>query len=183
MARDKSIISSPRALGAFIHDARIERNLTQESLATLAGVSRSWLIGVEQGKRQRAEFDKILNVLEALNINLVLERQSAEQPSAPQHNTGENKVPTFYGTQGLQAAIAKSTKEALGRTETQLNSISSMLENPGLDSLQNLMTTLAPSDDITNMLKTSVPNFGQASGITQALNRQNQKNKTGNSSE
>lgn len=183
MARDKSIISSPRALGAFIHDARIERNLTQESLATLAGVSRSWLIGVEQGKRQRAELDKILNVLEALGINLVLEQQSAEQPPAPQQNTGENKVPTFYGTQALQAAIARSRKEALGRTETQLNSISGMLESPGLDSLQNLMTTLAPSDDITNMLKNSVPNFGQASGITQALNRQNQKNKTGNSSE
>jgi len=136
MARDKSIISSPRALGAFIHDARIERNLTQESLATLAGVSRSWLIGVEQGKRQRAEFDKILNVLEALNINLVLERQSAEQTLAPEPNASQNPV-----------------------------------------------ATLAPSDDITNMLKNSVPNFGQASGITQALNRQNQKNKTGNSSE
>ncbi|SLE78668.1 XRE family transcriptional regulator [Mycobacteroides abscessus subsp. bolletii] len=136
MARDKSIISSPRALGAFIHDARIERNLTQESLATLAGVSRSWLIGVEQGKRQRAEFDKILNVLEALDINLVLERQSAEQTLAPEPNASQNPV-----------------------------------------------ATLAPSDDITNMLKNSVPNFGQASGITQALNRQNQKNKTGNSSE
>lgn len=136
MARDKSIISFPRALGAFIHDARIERNLTQESLATLAGVSRSWLIGVEQGKRQRAEFDKILNVLEALDINLVLERQSAEQTLAPEPNASQNPV-----------------------------------------------ATLAPSDDITNMLKNSVPNFGQASGITQALNRQNQKNKTGNSSE
>jgi len=136
MARDKSIISSPRALGAFIHDARIERNLTQESLATLAGVSRSWLIGVEQGKRQRAELDKILNVLEALDINLVLERQPAKQTLAPEPNASQNPV-----------------------------------------------ATLAPSDDITNMLKNSVPNFGQASGITQALNRQNQKNKTGNSSE
>lgn len=140
MLLNKSIISSARAIGAFIHDARIERNLTQESLATLAGVSRSWLIGIEQGKRQRAELDKILNVLGALDINLVLERQSAEQPLAPEPNASQSSV-----------------------------------------------ATLVPSDDInnhiTNMLKNSIPHFGRPSGITQALNQQNQKSKTDNPSE
>lgn len=69
MSEQHRTIKSSRDLGAFIYDARTQRNLTQEELATKANVSRSWLIGLEQGKRPRAEMDKILSLFRALDIS------------------------------------------------------------------------------------------------------------------
>lgn len=54
----------------MIRDERIARSLTQAQLAREAGVSREWLIGVEQGSRPRAELTKILSVLSALGLSL-----------------------------------------------------------------------------------------------------------------
>ncbi|MFJ2621010.1 helix-turn-helix domain-containing protein [Glutamicibacter sp. NPDC087344] len=68
----KREISNQKELGSFVHDARIKLGLTQEALADRAGVSRKWLIGLEQGVRTRAEFGKILDTLEALGVSLTL---------------------------------------------------------------------------------------------------------------
>ncbi|KWR70081.1 hypothetical protein RN04_14650 [Arthrobacter sp. W1] len=46
--------------------------LTQEALADRAGVSRKWLIGLEQGVRTRAELGKVLDTFEALGISINL---------------------------------------------------------------------------------------------------------------
>lgn len=131
MAPTQSTIRSPRHLGAFIHDARKERNLTQEALATAAGVSRSWLIGIEQGKRQRAELDKIFSLLQALHIDLILE-QSLPPEKQPDDTTPHHTAHT-----------------------APLNS--------------------SPTD-ITEFIRASIPHFGHATGISQALNQQERKN-------
>lgn len=63
-------ISTSADLGAVIRDLRKARALTQSQLAEQADVSREWLIGVEQGKRPRAELSKVLAVLAALDVDL-----------------------------------------------------------------------------------------------------------------
>lgn len=63
-------LRTPQDLGAAIRDARIARSLTQADLARDAGVSREWLIGIEQGHRPRAELAKILSVLDTLGLPL-----------------------------------------------------------------------------------------------------------------
>ncbi|MDO4252105.1 MAG: helix-turn-helix domain-containing protein [Rothia sp. (in: high G+C Gram-positive bacteria)] len=73
-------IRSIRELGAFIRDARARCGLTQEALASKAGVSRSWLIGLEQGKRPRAEMDKIFSLLQALGVALSLHSMESSNP-------------------------------------------------------------------------------------------------------
>ncbi len=67
------MVFNARTLGAFIKDARTVQGLTQQQLAEQAGVSRSWLIGVEQGKRSGAEMSKIFALLSALNTPMIFD--------------------------------------------------------------------------------------------------------------
>lgn len=66
-------VRTARELGAVIVDARHHHGLTQQQLAEKARVSRSWLIGVEQGQRKGAELNKILGLLRTLGVSLSLE--------------------------------------------------------------------------------------------------------------
>lgn len=65
-------ITTGRQLGAAIHDARTRAGLTQANLAERAGVSRKWLIGLEQGARTGAELGKVFDVMRALNLSIQL---------------------------------------------------------------------------------------------------------------
>lgn len=77
-------IRNARELGAFIRDIRIDRNLTQHQLADRAGVSRSWLIGVEQGKRTGAEMSKIFALMRALDTTMFCEPPDGDYPATSQ---------------------------------------------------------------------------------------------------
>lgn len=68
-------------LGAAIRDARRGRSLSQEGLARLAGVSRSWLARLESGHRG-AELEQIFRVLGALDLTLVLSDGGRPRQSA-----------------------------------------------------------------------------------------------------
>lgn len=98
-------ISTEKELGAFIHDARAQAGLTQEQLAISAGVSRKWLIGLEQGVRRGAELRKVLDVLAALRIEISLslgsEDSSAEDESA--RGFGGSKFPPRISQQTINA--------------------------------------------------------------------------------
>lgn len=76
-------VSTQKELGSFVYDARIKLGLTQEALAERAGVSRKWLIGLEQGVRTRAELGKILDTFDALgiSINLSINTEPQVEPS------------------------------------------------------------------------------------------------------
>jgi y4mF family transcriptional regulator len=67
------LVRTPRELGAFVRDARTQRRLTQAELAKQVGVSRSWVIDLEAGKRT-LEIGLVLLVLETLEIRLELSR-------------------------------------------------------------------------------------------------------------
>lgn len=75
-------ITHQKNLGAFIYDARTKSGLTQQELAEQAGVSRKWLIDIEQGKRPRAELGKVLDVLRALGVDLTLSWSETREPGS-----------------------------------------------------------------------------------------------------
>ena len=75
-------VRTARELGAFVLDARIQRDMTQQQLAEKARVSRSWLIGVEQGQRNGAELGKILALFRALGISMNLDLTAESTPDA-----------------------------------------------------------------------------------------------------
>ena len=92
-------IRTPQDLGAALRDGRRARELTQAELARAAGVSREWLIGVEQGHRPRAELEKVLAVLAALGLPLIV---------------GETPHPAAAPAPQSEATItARATREAI----------------------------------------------------------------------
>lgn len=65
-------LSTPAQIGAAVRSARARQGLTQVELAERAGVSRRWLITLEQGHASRAELGKILDTLDALGLALTV---------------------------------------------------------------------------------------------------------------
>jgi HTH-type transcriptional regulator / antitoxin HipB len=61
--------SDPRRLGAVVRELRHAHDWTQSDLATRAGVSRGYLVRLEQG-HPTAELATVLRVLAALNARL-----------------------------------------------------------------------------------------------------------------
>ncbi len=64
-------VASMPALGAFVNEVRAGLAIRQSELADRAGVSRQWLVALEQG-RQSLEAGKVLRTLEALGFEIVL---------------------------------------------------------------------------------------------------------------
>lgn len=64
-------------LGLAIRRLRDRRNLSQAELAERAGVSRQWIIAVEQGRKNGLEVGLVMRVLDALDASLTV-RDDAE---------------------------------------------------------------------------------------------------------
>lgn len=72
--------STPRELGSLVRERRHDLQLSQQQLAHLAGVSRTWLVTVEAG-HPRAELGKLLALLAELGLTLDLSpAQTRESP-------------------------------------------------------------------------------------------------------
>ncbi|MBK5224157.1 MAG: helix-turn-helix transcriptional regulator [Acidimicrobiia bacterium] len=71
-------VRTSRDLGAAIRQARRSLRLTQAGLAARAGVTRTWLSSVENGK-PGAEVGMILRTLDVLDLAIDL------QPAGPRH--------------------------------------------------------------------------------------------------
>ena len=63
------LIRSPADLGAIIRERRKQLKLDQAELAKRIGVSRQWLVGVEQG-HPRAALGLVLRAIDTLGIRL-----------------------------------------------------------------------------------------------------------------
>jgi HTH-type transcriptional regulator/antitoxin HipB len=73
-------IQSPVDLGLTIRDRRKQLHLDQQTLADRVGVSRQWVVEIEQGK-PRAEIGLILRTLRELNIRLDASNDGETSPS------------------------------------------------------------------------------------------------------
>ena len=62
-------IRTPRELGAAVRERRRALQLDQAALASRAGVSRQWIVALEQGK-PGAELGLVLRTLKALGLRL-----------------------------------------------------------------------------------------------------------------
>jgi HTH-type transcriptional regulator/antitoxin HipB len=63
--------STPRELGLLVRTRRQDLRLSQQDVASRAGVSRPWLVSVEAG-HPRAELGKLLDLLAELGLTLDL---------------------------------------------------------------------------------------------------------------
>lgn len=70
------IVSNARELGILVRHRRDELGLTQAEIASRAGVSRQWLIQVEQGKGT-AELDRVIRLLRVLGLRTDVEPVSS----------------------------------------------------------------------------------------------------------
>ena len=65
-------VRTPSDLGSVIRERRRRLKLSQQQLASAAGVSRQWLVDVERGKA-RAELGLVLGVLASLGLRVALD--------------------------------------------------------------------------------------------------------------
>lgn len=68
------IVNNPAALGAAVREWRLRSGLTQAELAERAGVSRAWLIRLEDG-HPRAELFRVLAIVRALHADVHLRQE------------------------------------------------------------------------------------------------------------
>lgn len=72
-------IRTARQLGAAVRARREQAAITQSRLAEASGVSRAWLAKFEAGHRA-ASVEQILKVLDALNLDIVLNDRPEASP-------------------------------------------------------------------------------------------------------
>ncbi len=64
-------------LGSALRSHRRAQGMTQADVAARAGVSRSFVVDLENGKRTGAELGRVLSVLRALGLGLRVEELPA----------------------------------------------------------------------------------------------------------
>jgi HTH-type transcriptional regulator/antitoxin HipB len=74
-------IRTPIDLGALIRERRKALRLDQKTLAEKVGVSRQWIVDVEQGK-PRLEIGPVLRTADALGIVLTVDKPTKGRSSA-----------------------------------------------------------------------------------------------------
>jgi HTH-type transcriptional regulator/antitoxin HipB len=65
------LIRSPLQLGAAIHNARVNRNLTQKGLADLVGTGQKTVSRIENG-HEGTRLDTLFGIMAALDLDLQL---------------------------------------------------------------------------------------------------------------
>ncbi|MFG1771496.1 helix-turn-helix domain-containing protein [Nocardia salmonicida] len=65
-------------LGPALREARIAEDLTQQDLASIAGVGRQWLNAFEAGQKGSAPLDMVMRVITALGVSVTLSRRAPE---------------------------------------------------------------------------------------------------------
>ena len=64
-------------IAKIVHDCRKKSGLTQQALATLAGVGKTVIFDIEKGK-ETVQLNTLLKVLEVLNIKIKFELPFAQ---------------------------------------------------------------------------------------------------------
>ena len=99
-------VRTPSELGALIRDYRMRHNLDQKSLAASVGVSRQWIVEIEQGKAG-APLGLVLRTLGALGI--VLDAQQ-ETPPSPKGKNESHGVDAYVDINTIVAGARKKRK-------------------------------------------------------------------------
>ncbi|MFD3703928.1 helix-turn-helix domain-containing protein [Nocardia sp. NPDC058658] len=68
-------VSRAEDLGPALREARIVEDMTQQALASIAGVGRQWLNAFEAGQKPSAPLDMVMRVIAALGVSVKLSRR------------------------------------------------------------------------------------------------------------
>lgn len=74
-------INDAQTLGWIVRDHRLELEISQDELATRAGVGRQWLSGLEAGSHQNPSLTRVLRVLQELNVNVRAHDDVSTEPA------------------------------------------------------------------------------------------------------
>ncbi len=66
-------VYSPESFGLAIRHYREQAGLTQQELADLTGIDRTYLLRLERGTLQSEQLQRILRVLKQLGVRVVLQ--------------------------------------------------------------------------------------------------------------
>ncbi|WP_328524124.1 helix-turn-helix domain-containing protein [Kribbella sp. NBC_00359] len=99
-------IHTTRDLGAAVRDARTKRHLTQSQLAQHAGVSRDWLVRLEQG-HPRLELRLVLDTVAAVGLRLLTD----DQDDAVEDDTEAAWNDVFSNLGGDRPATGKPSED------------------------------------------------------------------------
>lgn len=69
-------------IGGLVQQRRKDLDLTQAEVAARAGVSRDWIISIENGRRPSIDLDRLLRTLGALGLGVEIAPESNREPTA-----------------------------------------------------------------------------------------------------
>ena len=142
-------------IGALLQQRRKDLNLTQAEVAERAGVSRDWIVSIENSRRSSIEVDRLLRTLDALGLEIEISPQPESAPTdadrAVLATLSRARAPGRFGRFGadsLQAAALARLRETFaerfdsGPLARQLQE--SALVRLGSDDRRVLETALQP---------------------------------------
>ena len=87
-----SAFATAHDIGAAIRRRRKELGWDQARLAQAAGTSRQWIVDIERGK-PRAELERVLRTLAALDLSLTMRTRQVPPPSVTATRTFDPRPP------------------------------------------------------------------------------------------
>lgn len=108
---------SVRDLGAQVRSARRAQGMTQADLASRLGVSRDWVVRLEQG-HPRLEVQRVLDALAVLGLSLDV-RASARRAAVTKKSARSASPTPTKGRMKPAASAAKAPKSAVTRTSAK----------------------------------------------------------------
>jgi len=110
--RSKARLRTVADLGALVRDIRTRRGWTQAMLADKAAVGRQWLVAVEAGHHDRAEWGKVMQLLRALGIDLLVTIPTGDDAAHPPDDPSRDAGGEARRTVDLGAILDAMTSDA-----------------------------------------------------------------------
>ncbi|MFZ3454307.1 helix-turn-helix domain-containing protein [Arthrobacter sp. 7Tela_A1] len=154
-------ITNTSQLGTAVHDARKRAGMTQAVLAARAGVSRKWLIGLEQGARTGAELGKVFDVLRALNLSITLgplieATQSGAVETSSNSNANFGPIHSPAGGTSTNSATLNNLRRST-QPSAEVAEILRRVTSSNSATLNNLRRSTQPSAEVAEILRRTRP--------------------------
>jgi transcriptional regulator with XRE-family HTH domain len=68
-------------IGGLVQQRRTELGYTQARLASMANVSRDWIISIENGRRLTVDLDRLMRTLDVLGLAIEITKTDEGEPT------------------------------------------------------------------------------------------------------
>lgn len=149
-------------VGALIAKRRCELQLTVREVAEMAGINRTTLYRIEGGTLGDVGVIKLARIWQALELQSVLmvTQTDRTQVSAQYHQSNQQRV--YAQSAGELPELIRRRRQALSLSREELAMLAGVsramlirledgqVSNPGLENVENILTTLGLSVNITD---------------------------------